>query len=144
MNTPPLTLAVAILCISFLTGCACSDPPVPAEVAESVEGENLTVGSSTVNGLKMKAISCKTDGGLLTPITMQAGLAKQREALEACTDKPAAIRIGFEFDGGNPTNIAVADAPGTSEARCVRDALAVAALVGRGKCVMTLDLPGKK
>lgn len=131
------------LALAALSGCGCNGGPAPpSDVPENVDGATLTIGESTVNGLHMKAISCKTDGGLLTPLTLQAGLAKQKDALDACVAEAAAVRVAFEYDGGSPSGIAVADAPNARSATCVRDALAGAKLVGRGKCVMTLDLAG--
>lgn len=134
-------LAPFVLLFALLAGCACGGVNAPpADVPESVEGANLTMGASEVNGLKMKGVSCKTDGGLMTPLTMQAGLAKQKDALQKCVPEGAAVRVAFEFDGGPATGINVADAPSPKAATCVADALAAAKLIGQGKCVMTLHL----
>lgn len=116
-------------------------PPVASNVPAKLEGANLNMGESTVDGLAMKDIQCQSDAGLFGGVALLGGLAKQKDALAACGKDPATARVHFAFEGGKTSDVRVAEV--ADAARCVHDAVAAATFPGKGACVLSVAVGGK-
>ncbi len=144
--TPRIALAALALLVAPSFGCnapaegnasgAEVEPPSD-DVADEIEGANLTMGSSTANGLSVETVSCSLDGAL-GGLGLLAALAEQKDTLAACgAGKP---RVQFTAKDGKLSDVRVKGATDGKAARCVADALATAKAPVDATCAMTLDL----
>jgi hypothetical protein len=98
------------------------------------------MGSMEADGIKLKGISCKVDGGLglLGGLVLAAGFVKRKPKLDACAGgKVAETTVSWTAAGGKMTQVK-ADAPDPKVARCVEKALAGAEAPMPAACVATL------
>ncbi|RYE93815.1 MAG: hypothetical protein EOO75_03530 [Myxococcales bacterium] len=131
------TTTTAMTAGATATTAAPTGAAVPRTVASAAAGANVTMASSTVDGLKAKDLSCRAGGGLFAGPTILGGLSKQRTALQGCAKAGEDARVQFDMDGSKLTDVRVA-ASGPAVARCVADALGQVTVSDRGQCVVTL------
>ncbi len=112
----------------------------PSEVPDKVQGANFQIGTSTVDGLTLKDLSCKLEGGFLAGAAIMGALSKQRTSLESCVESPAQIRVGWSGKGGAAQEVNVKGAPSPKSAACVADVLAKSEGIPNGACAATLVL----
>jgi hypothetical protein len=137
----PVQRATAARATASATAAPVSEPSVPSNVPEAIEGANSTLDTTTVDGLEMAKVSCKAPGGMLGPLPTLGALAKQRAALAACSKAAETVRIHFAFSAGKTSDVRVAGASSPAVAKCVFDAVSAAAFPDQGSCVVTLKLP---
>ncbi len=82
-------------------------PASPQTAAGDEEaGTALTITSLSVDGLQVEDLRCTMrEGGLLAAAELVAGLAAQRDALDACAPAGAAPRVTWSFGGGAVTAV---------------------------------------
>ncbi len=98
------------------------------------------MGSMEADGVKLKGISCKVDGGLglLGALVLASGFVKRKPQLDACArGKTAETAVSWTAAGGQMTRVK-ADAPDPKVARCVEKALAGAPAPMPAVCMATL------
>ncbi|MBK8936265.1 MAG: hypothetical protein IPM79_01060 [Polyangiaceae bacterium] len=92
-SAPTATPTAAATASAASTTTASAPPPATATASAApagpapLEGANMTIGSFSADGLALKDISCKTDGGLgglMGSMTIAAGLSKKKAALDKC------------------------------------------------------------
>ncbi|HTJ80425.1 MAG TPA: hypothetical protein VL400_01845 [Polyangiaceae bacterium] len=118
-------------------------PPPPPPLPLAVEGANLTVGSITADGLSLKDLGCKVEGGGLGVLVLgpaiAGGLSKKKAALDACAPKGADVRVRFTLAGGKvASSEAKADDPKVEA--CVAKAVKTMPAVADGTCAATLHV----
>lgn len=116
------------------TATASAEPAGPAPL----EGANINIGAFQADGLSLKDISCKADGGglggLLGSMTIAAGLSKRKAALDKCGK--AETRAHIWQKGGKVTK---AEVVGESKVGpCVQKALVGAPATMDSECLLTI------
>lgn len=115
--------------------------PPPSEVPSAVASANLTMKETSLDGFKMKTISCKvTQGNPFTSMTKLAPLAKQRTVLDACVDKQVEISIQVNVVDKKARDIRVGGAPTPAAATCIATAIESAPWDEPLSCVVRFDL----
>jgi TPR repeat protein len=116
---------------------------------QGVANANVNVDSITADGLTVKQMSCRLDGGgggllgaLVGPTVVIAALAKKKAQLDGCAKGGAEPRVTWEFKNGKTTKVSAVAAQ-KAVATCVENALKTAPASGTGECALTLVL-GKK
>jgi hypothetical protein len=116
------------------TATASAAPAGPAPL----EGANVNIGSFGADGLSLKDISCKAEGGglggLLGSMTIAAGLSKRKAALDKCGK--AETRVHIWQKGGKVTK---AEVVGESKiGPCIQKALVGAPATVDSECLLTV------
>ncbi|MCC6522530.1 MAG: hypothetical protein IT373_07700 [Polyangiaceae bacterium] len=114
---------------------------VASHVPAAVDGANVTMESTTVDGLELGQVSCQAGGGMFGSLAILGALAKQKSALGACSQAPGSVRVHFAFADGKTSDVRVADAASPELAKCVADAVSAASFPDKGSCVATVKLP---
>lgn len=114
--------------------------PVPSDVPASVEGANVTMGTSTIDGLAMRDIQCRTNGQLFAAMTILGSLAQHKQAFDACSTRSESVRVYFATDGGRAGDVRVAGASSPAVARCVADAVGAATYPSACACALSIAI----
>lgn len=129
----PVVATASASVAPLATASASAAPAGPAPL----EGANMTIGSFTADGLALKDISCKTDGGLgglMGSMTIAAGLSKRKAQLDKCGKGETRAHIWQK--GGKVTK---AEIVGESKAGpCVQKALVGAPATMDSECLLTI------
>ena len=136
--SPSATAATATAGATAAAAPAVQAPP--SNVPDSIEGANVTMETSTVDGLEMERIQCKGGGGLFGGVALLGGLAKQKEAFAACAPDGETVRVHFAFEAGKTSDVRVAGASSAEVSRCVADAVAAATFSDKGVCVLSVKV----
>jgi hypothetical protein len=118
------------------------EPAVRDDVPAALDGASLSMGSMTVNGQELAAISCTGEIDLFGTNPIGA-LADQGSAAATCTGGSARPRVHFAFAGGAVSDVRVAEAGSPEAARCIADLVSSMRPAGTGACVATLVLRGR-
>lgn len=87
-------------------------------------GSNITVGSMTVNGLKVVNLKCDLqNGGFMAAMVVVSGLAKQKKALQGCAKGKETAVSHWTFGGGKIKKASVSKASSAKVKKCVKKAL---------------------
>lgn len=126
-------------------GEAVDDRGAPgAEEQASADGAATTsIGASsmTVDGLTVTDMSCQLGGGgLLGTLTIIAGLAERKPALDACAPGGDRPRVTWTMEEGETTEVEVTGAASDEIARCVERALAGMRTSTDGRCSGVIHL----
>lgn len=122
-----------------------NDAPKVAEkpkVASDVDGANLNMTSMNVDGLLLRDISCRTEGGgiggLFGGIALGAGFKARRAQLDACSPKETVeTRVKWTGAGGRMTSVkATGKDPAVN--KCVERALTGAVATIAGACAASV------
>ncbi len=142
-SAPTATPTAAATASAAPTTTASAPPPATATASAApagpapLEGANMTIGSFSADGLALKDISCKTDGGLgglMGSMTIAAGLSKKKAALDKCGKGETRAHIWQK--GGKVTK---AEIVGESKAGpCVQKALIGAPATMDSECLLTI------
>jgi hypothetical protein len=127
---------------AFDTGFRCArdasgapPPPAPAAAAAGAPkqeepgkglGANATVESLTVNGVRLKHLECRVEGGLgiLGVLALVAGLGERKAKLDTCSPgKESETPVSWTATGGKLSSVK-AEGPDAARNRCVETALA--------------------
>jgi hypothetical protein len=106
-----------------------------------VDGANLTMANIEADGLVLKDMTCKVDGGLVGGlfggIALAAGLTGRKTQLDACSPSVVETRVKWVSVGGHMTHV-TASGPSTTVNRCVERALAGAPSPMAATCATTV------
>lgn len=87
-------------------------------------GSKISVGSMTVNGLKVVNMKCDLqNGGFMAAMVVVSGLAKQKKALQGCAKKKETAISHWTFGGGKIKQASVSQASSGKVKKCVKKAL---------------------
>ncbi len=130
----PATATATTAASAAPTATASAAPAGPAPL----EGANVNIGSFGADGLSLKDISCKAEGGglggLLGSMTIAAGLSKRKAALDKCGK--AETRVHIWQKGGKVTK---AEVVGDSKiGPCIQKALVGAPATVDSECLLTV------
>lgn len=114
---------------------------------EDVPGANLSMASMDVDGLTLKDIACRTEGGgiggLFGGIALGAGFKAKKAQLDACSPNAAKeTRVRWTGVSGRMTKVE-ASGPDAKTNKCVERALTNAVATTSGLCAATV-VHGKK
>jgi len=113
-----------------------------AHASPEAAATKIAVTSMTVNGLKVKNLSCTLkSGGFFAAAKVVGALAKQGKALKACAKKKKARpRVSWTFKGKGTAAVAVTAAK-KPLAKCIKGAMKKVRSSGiDGTCAATLIL----
>ncbi len=132
--TPTATPTAVATATASASATASAAPAGPAPL----EGANINIGAFAADGLSLKDISCKSDGGglggLLGSMTVAAGLSKRKAALDKCGKGETRAHIWQK--GGKVTK---AEVVGDSKSGpCVQKALVGAPATMDSECLLTV------
>lgn len=148
-STAPTTKAPTSKPTATATAAASPTPPAvkapPSEVPTAAASANLNMEDATIDGFKLKTISCKVaDANPFTAIAMFKPLAQQSSALDACVDKPTDVRLHLGVADKKVSDVRVAGAPTPEAAACIAKAIEGAAWSDPLTCVVSLTLKAAK
>jgi hypothetical protein len=127
-HVPPPTVTTA-------TTATSAAPP------SDVDGANLTMANIEADGLVLKDLTCKVDGGLVGGlfggIALAAGLTGRKMQLDACSPSLVETRVKWVSTGGHMTHVTASGSSMTVN-RCVEHALAGAPSPMAATCATTV------
>jgi hypothetical protein len=116
-------------------------PPTTVVPSADVDGANLTMANIEADGLVLKDLTCKVDGGivggLFGGIALAAGLTGRKMQLDACSPSLVETRVKWVSTGGHMTHVTASGSSMTVN-RCVEHALAGAPSPMAATCATTV------
>ena len=111
------------------------------------DGGTLEVPSLITDGLEMRDVVCKLEGGaflgVVGGLTVAAGFSRKKAALERCSPDPYDVMLGWTADGGRVTNV-TAESRDSRLRSCVESALVGVPSVPTGTCRAKLVVAGRR
>lgn len=140
-----ITWLIAVIALSACDedGAAASDDVAapPSNVPAKLDNAGVSMGEISSGGLTAKDMTCTGKGGNAAALFGGlGGLGSQKDAIQACADKPMRPRVHWKLDNERVTDVRVADAPTPKVARCIADAIGKVSEDLELTCVATLVL----
>ncbi|GEM_PF-917997 len=125
-------------------GCEAAEELAAARDPSAVVGANLRVGSLEVNGMAIRDLQCRLDGGgVFGSMALAGALAKNKKAFDKCAPKGAAPIVRWDF-GGRKTTVISVDDPAPKVAACVEAVMKKVAPGMDAQCRATLLIGAPK
>ncbi len=117
-----LKLCLALLFILFL------NPPLQALLS-------LSAKEMSVDGLKMKNLSCQLEqGGMFALLSIMGSLSKFKKELDACAPEGAALKLEWKFSANKIQAVKVIQGSAQNQNTCVEKALLFRPFAESGAC----------
>jgi hypothetical protein len=116
---------------------------IEQEAADESAGSGTSLGaaSMTVNGMTVSDLACDlTGGGLLGTMTIVAGLADRKQALDKCAPKGDTPTVKWTMKGGKTTKVTVSGAASKKIGKCVKKAMKKIRSAVDGTCSAVIHL----
>ena len=104
-----------------------------------VAGVSVNVQDLTVDGLRLKDLSCSLDrGGLFASALVAGALAKEKKRLDACVPSGAAFQLEWTWSGGKASKAQAKEASVLSKTGCVESVVMAVPAPANGTCRATV------